>query len=124
LARGQRARSLARDSRRMDITRALILTDGAARRSDLLAMGVPERSIARAVHEGKVIRYAPGCYSFATAPVAVMRAVQFRARIGCLTACEGAGLPVWDMPKMPHLIVPRSRSSSRRPVSDLESVRL
>ena len=71
-----------------------------------------------------MIRYAPGCYSFATAPVAVMRAVQFRARIGCLTACEGAGLPVWDMPKMPHLIVPRSRSSSRRPVSDLESVRL
>lgn len=99
----------------MDLLRALSLNDGAARRSHLLEMGVPERSIARAVREGVVMRYAPGCYSFATTPVAVQRAVQFRARIGCLTACEGAGLPLWDVPRLPHLVVPQSRSASRRP---------
>ena len=118
------ARHHARQAQRMDITRALVLMDGAARRSDLLAMGVPERSITRAVREGKVVRYAPGCYAFVTAPVAVMRAVQFRASIGCLSACQDAGLALWDTPDVPHLIVPKDRSASRRPAADLESVEL
>lgn len=108
----------------MDITRALILCDGAARRSDLLAMGVPERAIARAVRQGLAIRYAPGCYAFPSAPAAVQRAVQFRAQIGCLTACEGGGLPLWDNPVVPHLVVPRERSASKRPREVLSKVEL
>lgn len=106
----------------MDITQALILTDGAARRSDLLAMGIPERAISRAMRAGKIIRYSPGCYAFATTQAAVKRAVQFRARIGCLSACDAAGLALWETPAVPHLIVPRDRSSSRRPASDVNSV--
>lgn len=106
----------------MDPTVALDLCDGAARRGELLTMGVPERALARAVRDGAVVRFGPGCYALTGANLAVQRAVQFRSRIGCLTACEGAGLPLWVPSRTPHLVVPRGRSSSRRSRADLRSV--
>ena len=38
----------------------------------------------------------------------------FRAHVGCVSACEHWGLPVWERHTLPHVVVPRNRSPARR----------
>jgi len=106
----------------VDIVRALDELGGAARRTELLRAGVPERSLRRSVLEGRVERVGDGTYALPWAPREVALARLFRARLGCVTACEHWGLPVWERDEVPHLIAPRDRSCSRRGVSELGQV--
>jgi very-short-patch-repair endonuclease len=67
-----------------------------------------------AVREGRVEVVGPGTFALPWADPAVKMASRFRARIGCVTACEHWGLPLWDDHETPHLVVPRHRSPSQR----------
>lgn len=98
----------------MDIVRALEEFGGAARRADLLLVRVPERSLRQSVLEGRVERVGDGTYALPWAPREVALAQLFRPSLGCVTACEHWGLPLWERNDTPHLIVPRARSCSRR----------
>ncbi|NYI40298.1 type IV toxin-antitoxin system AbiEi family antitoxin domain-containing protein [Demequina lutea] len=98
----------------MDIVRVLDELGGAARRTELLLAGVPERSLRRSVLDGRVKKLGHGTYSLPWAAPEVAIAKLFRASLGCVTACEHWGLPVWEDHGLPHLVVPWGRSSSRR----------
>jgi very-short-patch-repair endonuclease len=106
----------------MDIVRALDDLGGAAHRAELLSAGVPERSLRRSVLEGRVKRSGHGTYSLPWAAPEVAMAELFRASVGCVTACDHWGLPVWDGHDVPHLVVARGRSSSRRDPRELAHV--
>jgi len=99
----------------VDLLRALDDLGGAARRTELLIAGVPERSLAREMRSGRVLKVGSGTYALASASHEVCLARLIRAQVGCVTACEHWGLPVWEDHKCTHLVVPRDRSSSRRP---------
>jgi very-short-patch-repair endonuclease len=103
----------------MDIVRVLDELGGAAHRAELLNAGVPERSLRRSVLDGRVERFGHGTYSLPRAAPEVATARLFRASLGCVTACEHWGLPVWENHDVPHLVVPRGRSSSRRNTREL-----
>jgi very-short-patch-repair endonuclease len=98
----------------MDIVRALDELGGAARRTDLLRAGVPERALHRSVAEGRTKRVGHGTYALPWAPPEVGLAALFRAHLGCVTACKHWGLPVWEDHDLPHLVVGRHRSFARR----------
>jgi very-short-patch-repair endonuclease len=106
----------------MDILRALDEAGGAARRTELLRMGVPERAIRRSVKSQQVLSVGHGTYALPWAPREVALAQLFRAQMGCVTACDHWGLPLWGRHDHTHLVVPRSRSSSRRDPSELTEV--
>lgn len=106
----------------MDILRALDDNGGAARRTELLAVGVPERALARGIASGRVVTVGRGTYALASAASEVGLARSFRAQVGCVTACAHWGLPVWGDHQVPHLVVPRSRSASRRDARELSNV--
>ncbi len=98
----------------MDILRALDELGGAARRTELLRAGVPERSLRRAVRQERVTLVGHGTYALPWAPPEVGLAALFRARLGCVTACGHWGLPVWENHDVPHLVVSRHQSFARR----------
>ncbi len=102
--------------------RALDESGDAHRRSELLKAGVPERALARAVAAGRVLRVAPGTYALPSAPRDVTLARKFRAQVGCISACDHWGLPLWGRDAGTHLLVPRNRSASRRDKHDLANV--
>ena len=103
----------------MDIVRALDELGGAAHRTELLLAGVPERSLRRSVLDGRIERLGHGTYALPWAAPEVGIATLFRASLGCVTACEHWGLPVWEHHGLPHLVVPWGRSSSRRDPREL-----
>lgn len=98
----------------MDIVRALDELGGAARRTELLRAGVPERSLRRSVAQGRIKRVGDGTYALPWAPPEMALAALFRAHLGCVTACRHWGLPVWEDHDLPHLVVGRHRSFARR----------
>jgi len=106
------------------LLRALDEAGGAARRSDLLRAGVPERSMARAVKEERVLAVGHGTYALPWAAREVALATLFRAQIGCVSACDHWGLPLWGRHNSTHLVVPRHRSASRRDPGELAEVTL
>ena len=63
-----------------------------------------------------------GTFALASAASEVGLARSFRAQVGCVTACAHWGLPLWDAHQVPHLVVPQSRSASRRDASELSNV--
>lgn len=97
----------------MDILRTLEDLGGAARRTDLLHAGVPERSLRRTVAEGRVKLVGHGTYALPWAPPEMGLAARFRAHLGCVTACKHWGLPVWEDDARTHLLVGRHRSFAR-----------
>jgi very-short-patch-repair endonuclease len=97
----------------MDIARALDDLGGAARRSDLLRAGVPERALRRSVAEGRTKLVGYGTYALPWASPEMGLAALFRAHLGCVSACEHWGLPVWEDHDLPHLVVGRHRSFAR-----------
>jgi very-short-patch-repair endonuclease len=103
----------------MDIVRALDDLGGAAHRTELLLAGVPERSLRRSVLDGRIGRLGHGTYALPWAVPEVAIAKLFRASLGCVTACDHWGLPVWESHDVPHLVVARGRSSSRRDPREL-----
>lgn len=102
--------------------RALEAAGGAARRTDLLRAGVPERAIRRSIRSAHVLAVGHGTYALPWASREVAVAQLFRAQLGCVTACDHWGLPLWGGHDHPHLVVPRHRSSSRRDPSELAEV--
>jgi len=106
----------------MDIVRALDELGGASHRAELLLAGVPERSLRRSVLDGRVVRLGHGTYALPWAAPEVANAKLFRASLGCVTACEHWGLPVWEDHGLHHLVVPWRRSSSRRDPRELARV--
>jgi very-short-patch-repair endonuclease len=98
----------------VDVVRVLDELGGAARRTDLLQAGVPERALHRSVAEGRIKRVGHGTYALPWTAPEVGLAALFRARIGCVTACEHWGLPLWEDHSAPHLTVSRHRSFARR----------
>jgi len=106
----------------VDIVRALDELGGAARRTELLRAGVPERSLYRSVLEGRVERVGDGTYALPWAPREVALARLFRAKLGCVTACEHWGLSVWEHDDMPHLVAARHQSFARRDSGEASQV--
>ncbi len=98
----------------VDIVRALDELGGAARRTELLHAGVPERSLRGSVAQGRIKLVGDGTYALPWAPPEVTMASLFRAQVGCVTACAHWGLPVWEDHDLPHLVVGRHRSFARR----------
>lgn len=105
-------RGALRQGRVMDLSAALVQCGGAARREDLLALGVSESAIRRPKGVWRPFR---GVFALPAAPTEVIAARQRRARIGCLSAAVRYGLPVLATPVATHLVVPRDRSASRSP---------
>ena len=106
----------------VDVLRALDGTGGAARYSELRRAGVSERAIRRAVACDQVLAVGHGTFALPWAPREVALATLFRAQIGCVTACEHWGLPLWGTHHGTHLVVPRHRSASRRDPFELAQV--
>lgn len=106
----------------MDMVRALEDMGGAARRTDLLRAGVPERALRRTVAEGRARLVGHGTYALPWAAPEMGLAALFRAHLGCVTACKHWGLPVWENHEIPHLVVGRHRSFARRDKSEYAQV--
>ncbi len=106
----------------VDPHQALDDLGGAARYGELRRLGVSEKRLRRAVHEGRVEMVGPGTYALPWAEPAVKMASRFRAHIGCVTACEHWGLPLWEDHATPHLVVPRHRSPSQRDPREMARV--
>lgn len=113
-----------RHGRCVDLLRALDEAGGAARYSDLRRAGVPEHAIRRAVASDQVLAVGHGTFALPWAPREVALATLFRAQVGCVTACEHWGLPLWGTHRGIHLVVPRHRSASRRDPGELAEVDL
>lgn len=108
----------------VDLLRALDERGGAAHYAELRQSGVSGRAIRRAVTAGEVLVVGHGTYALPWTPREVALATLFRARVGCVTACEHWGLPLWGEHVGAHLVVPRHRSASRRDPAQLAQVAL
>lgn len=106
----------------MDLLRALDEAGGAARYSELRRAGVSEHAIRRAVASDQALAVGHGTFALPWAPREVALASLFRAQVGCVTACEHWGLPLWGAHRGIHLVVPRHRSASRRDPRELAEV--
>lgn len=106
----------------MDLLRALDEAGGAARYSELRRAGVSEHAIRRAVAFDQVLAVGHGTFALPWVPREIALATLFRAKIGCVTACEHWGLPLWGTHRGTHLVVPRHRSASRRDPLELAQV--
>jgi len=89
--------------------RALLASQGAARRDALFARGVSARALRNAVASGTVILPARGTYALPDAPADVVAAAALRGQVTCLSACERWGIPCLAHPKVPHIAVPSDR---------------
>lgn len=65
---------------------------GIHRTADLRAEGVTRRDIEAALRSGRLARIARGWYAEPHADPSIMRAVQLRARVTCLSGCRLHGL--------------------------------
>lgn len=115
---------------KMDVVEALRALQGAARREQLLALGVKRHRIERALVRGAIVRYHPGCFALveATAMVKVARAL--RAQLTCVSALSLWELPILEPTTVAHVAVPVNRSSARTalqgcgPISIHHSIRV
>lgn len=82
-------------------------------RSELIAGGVNDRSIAHAIAESRLVRVRRGWFAVPTAPSVLISAVRAGGRVSCAAALQWHG--VWTMPHGMHVSVPRgSKCTSSR----------
>lgn len=94
----------------MDPVTALIHCGGAARREELLALGVPRRALARALSDFTIWRPQRGTYALSDAPRARVLAAAFRAHLTCVSALREWEVPLLRAaPRGVHLGFPRDR---------------
>lgn len=108
----------------MDVIEALTDAHGAARFTELVSAGVRRADLDRCLSAGRVVRAGHGTYALPWAEPAVVLAVRFRATIGCVTACEHWGLPLWDGVSHPHLMWPPHGSAAGRDAAERRQVTL
>lgn len=97
----------------MDVVTALARLQGAARREQLLARGVPARAIMCAHRAGLVERTYRGVYSLPSASPLVITARMYRGRLTCASWAEVLELPLLERDPVAHLVVPRDRALRR-----------
>lgn len=93
------------------ITRVLRAGGGLCRTADLVAAGVPRRSIEIAVASGLLERIRQGVYADRWTPVEAKRAVRVGGRVACISATRLHGLRVLNEPA--HLHVGLSAQAAR-----------
>ena len=94
----------------MDLMAALTHCGGAARREELLALGVPRRALARALSDFTIWRPQRGPYALPDAPRARVLAAAFRAHLTCVSALREWDVPLLrNAPRGVHLGLPRDR---------------
>ena len=94
----------------MDVKEVLNALGGAAQRKDLLAAGVRESSLRRAVADGTVAVPARGVLALAAAEPATLAACMVRAYLACISAAENRGLWVLQPPRRIHVSTDHGRA--------------
>jgi hypothetical protein len=82
---------------------------GAARREDVMALGVRDLALREAVVRGEVLRPQWGTYALPNAAPENVAAASLRGQIACLSACAHWGLELVQAPDAPHILVPTDR---------------
>ncbi len=89
---------------------------GVARTRELLAAGVRERDLARAVNAGMLNRPRAGIYALPGADPVLVRCAATNSRLTCLSAAEHYGLWTLRKPDKVHVLRPDGTFSSERAV--------
>ncbi|MGN6406246.1 type IV toxin-antitoxin system AbiEi family antitoxin domain-containing protein [Sinomonas sp.] len=100
----------------MDPVQRLHRLGGVARTRQLLAAGVSERQLSRAVQTGVVERPRPGIYSLPGTDPLLIRCAATNSRLTCASAAEHHRLWVLRRPREVHLLRPDGTFSSERAV--------
>lgn len=93
----------------MDVKEALTTLGGAARRKDLLAAGVRESKLRKAVAFGAVSVPVRGVLALPGADPAILAACTARAHLACISAAEARGLWVLRQPGRVHVSADHGR---------------
>lgn len=101
------------DDRSVDPLVALAELGGAARREQLLVLGVSREAIDCAVAKGHVLRPHRGVSALPTARAEVIFARTFRGQVACVSACDWWGFAMLKRPGACHVAIPTDRSLGR-----------
>lgn len=93
----------------MDPETGLRLLGGAARRDDLLAQGVRDFALRKAVTRGEVLSPCHGTLALPGTPQGQIVAAALRGQLACVNACEYWGLKQLSRPDSLHILVPTDR---------------
>ncbi|ANS79131.1 hypothetical protein SGUI_1735 [Serinicoccus hydrothermalis] len=93
----------------MGVEEALRRTGGRATAGELRALGVPRRALARALHDGTVVRTRRGHYRLAALSDQLDVAVSLTAALSHRSAALHHGLQVGTAPELPEVVVRRNR---------------
>lgn len=97
----------------MEVLAALTQLGGAARRQQLLDVGVPRRQIDGAVAAGLIRRPLRGCLTLPDTSMGHALACYFNGRLTCTSAALWHGIRVLRKPQVPHLEVDAGRAGHR-----------
>lgn len=93
----------------MEATLVLAQSGGAAHWSDLARRGVSRGALLASVQRGQVTRPARGVFALPDCPPDVVRCVEFRAPLTCVSAFQAWGVPALHVPASSHLAVESAR---------------
>lgn len=94
----------------MESAAALHRLGGVARRSALHALGVSDRGLAASVAAGVVNRIRPGWYALPNADPHLILSVRLGGVLTCGSVLRRHGVWVLASDRVPHVVLPRSRS--------------
>ncbi|MFE6963916.1 type IV toxin-antitoxin system AbiEi family antitoxin domain-containing protein [Agromyces sp. NPDC057679] len=100
------------------ITRVLRAGGGVCRAADLVAAGVPRRTVEAALARGRLERVRRGVYIDPLVPAAAKRAVRVGGRLSCVSAARLHGLRVLSEPVRLHVGLAGQAARLRHPDDD------